>query len=54
MIHNIYNEKRNHQCNSVNTQKKTEVEKEDCFPTLVINIDQYLNKALTPLIHTIT
>jgi len=36
------------------TQKKTEGEKEDCFPKLVINIDQHLNEALTLLIHTIT
>ena len=35
-------------------KKKTEGEKEDCFPTLVINIDQYLNEASTLLIHTIT
>ena len=34
--------------------KKTKEEKEDCFPTLVINIDQYLNEALTLLIHTAT
>ena len=27
-------------------KSKTEGEKEDCFPTLVINIDQYLNEAL--------
>ena len=33
-------------------QKKGE--KEDCFPTLVTNIDQHLNEALTLLIHTIT
>ena len=33
---------------------RTEGEKEDCFPTLVINIDQHLNEALTLLIHTIT
>ena len=35
-------------------RKKTEGEKEDCFPTVVINIDLYLNEALTLLIHTIT
>ena len=35
-------------------KKKTKGEKEDCFPTSVINIDQYLNEALTLLIHTIT
>ena len=35
-------------------KKKTEGEKEDCFPTIVINIDQCLNEALTLLIHTIT
>ena len=35
-------------------KKKTEGEKEDCFPKLVINIDQHLNEALTLLIHTIT
>ena len=35
-------------------KKKTEGEKEDCFPKLVINIDQLLNEALTLLIHTIT
>ena len=35
-------------------KRKTEGEKEDCFPTLVINIDKHLNKALTLLIHTIT
>ena len=28
--------------------------KEDCFPKLVINIDQHLNEALTLLVHTIT
>ena len=35
-------------------KKRTEGEKDDCFPTLVINIDQHLNEALTLLIHTIT
>ena len=52
----IYHEKRNPQCNSTNTKKEreTEGEKEDCFPKLVINIDQHLNEALTLLIHTIT
>ena len=35
-------------------KKKTEGEKEDCFPKLVITIDQHLNEALTLLIHTIT
>ena len=35
-------------------QRKTEGEKEDCFPKLVINIDQHLNEALTLLIYTIT
>ena len=35
-------------------KKKTEGEKKDCFPKLVINIDQDLNEALTLLIHTIT
>ena len=35
-------------------KKETEGEKEDCFPKLVINIDQHLNEALTLLIHTIT
>ena len=30
---------------------KTEGEKEDYFPTLVINIDQHLNEALNLLIH---
>ena len=40
--------------NTTAQKKKTEGEKEDCFPTLVINIDQYLNEALTLLIHTIT
>ena len=34
-------------------KKETEGEKEDCFPTLVINIDQHLNEGLTLLIHTI-
>jgi len=33
---------------------KTEGEKEDFFPTLVINIDQHLNEASTLLINTIT
>ena len=33
---------------------ETEGEKEDCFPKLVINIDQHLNEALTLLVHTIT
>ena len=38
------------------TQKKERQkgEKEDCFPKLVINIDQNLNEALTLLIHIIT
>ena len=35
-------------------KRETEGEKEDCFPKLVINIDQHLNEALTLLIHTIT
>ena len=35
-------------------KKETEGEKEDCFPKLVITIDQHLNEALTLLIHTIT
>ena len=35
-------------------ERETEGEKEDCFPKLVINIDQHLNEALTLLIHTIT
>ena len=35
-------------------KKRTDGEKEDCFPRLVINIDQDLNEALTLLIHTIT
>jgi len=35
-------------------KRETEWEKEDCFPKLVINIDQHLNEALTLLIHTIT
>ena len=35
-------------------KREPEGEKEDCFPKLVINIDQHLNEALTLLIHTIT
>jgi len=35
-------------------KKKTEGKNEDYIPSLVINIDQYLNEALTLLIHTIT
>ena len=35
-------------------KRETEGEKEDCFPKLVINIDQHLNEASTLLIHTIT
>ena len=35
-------------------KRETEGEKEDCFPKLVININQQLNEALTLLIHTIT
>ena len=35
-------------------KRETEGEKEDCFPKLVINIDQHLNEALTLLVHTIT
>ena len=34
-------------------KRETKGEKEDCFPKLVINIDQHLHEALTLLIHTI-
>ena len=34
-------------------KRETEGQKEDCFPQLVINIDQHLNQALTLLIHKI-
>ena len=35
-------------------KKEIEGERENCFPKLVINIDQHLNEALTLLIHTTT
>ena len=61
-----YNEKKNYQCNSTNAEinkhqkkkkkkkKKNRRRKEECFPALVINLDQNLNEALTLLIHPIT
>ena len=35
-------------------RQKEKRRKEDCVPKLVIIIDQHLNEALPPLIHTIT
>ena len=35
-------------------KKEVEGERENCFPKLVVNIDQHLNEALTLLIHTTT
>ena len=64
----LFNEKRNHHA-TAQTQKQTytikkqkihvdkkerQKEKGRLFSYLVINIDQYLNEALTLLIHTIT
>ena len=42
---NIHNKKK---------KKKDRRRKVDSFPTLVINIDQYMNEALNLLIHPIT